>query len=554
VEKQMRTSRWLLGFSKQLKGKMSLAVCLGVISNLAVILIPMYGVHTLFRFLSWQAVSVGQTVTILVALGVIRSVCRYAEQYLNHDIAFRLLALVRDNIFTAIRKLGPARLQEKSSGDLVASVTSDVEALEVFFAHTVSPICIAVITSIFTVGYLATINPVLALILLTGQMLVGVIVPVVSYYSNKKIGDDIQEKMAELNQEVIESVESLQDIAQFQLEETRLEKVKQSGSRLNALYKKRNTQGGTLAFLGEIILIFTSFAVLFAAYVQNQSNESLVLATILSLSSFGPALALNGLGNALLTTLASSRRLLRLTGEKPDVAFAGTLAVSNEFTAMTMQNVTFAHEENDALLENVSLNLPKGVKIGIGGESGSGKSTLVKLLMLYWNPKAGRLMLNDKPLADYTEAALHATESVMQQATFIFDDTIKQNIAIGKANATDAEIKQAAQYAALDDWIMTLPAGYDTPLNAQSRVVSEGEKQRIGLARLFLHDAPLLLLDEPTSNLDYLNEQAILKTIQTEFNAKTMLLISHRETTLAIADQTYYLEKKQLVKKQGGIS
>ncbi|HAO6013308.1 TPA: ABC transporter ATP-binding protein [Listeria monocytogenes] len=532
--------RWLLKFVKPLRGKIILAILLGIISNLSVILISLIGAYGILAVILAQPLNPYKWLFVMVGCGVLRGVARYLEQYLNHDIAFRLLAIIRERIFSTLRKLGPARLSGKKSGDLITAITSDVEALEVFFAHTISPVFIALGTTIATVGFLGMYDTGLALILLLGQILVGVVLPMISYKRNKKIGTAYQTEFVGLNQAVMENIASLQDIFQFKLGEARLANLTDRGGKLNKQYQKRLRQGSELQILGEWVLIGTATLILVLGSFWQLPLETILIGTVLSLSSFGSVLALNALGTALLTTFASGKRLYALTEEKPVVTFNGPLELT-DFESAELNKVCFSHDGKQAILSELSLDLPKGKWLGIGGESGSGKSTLVKLLMRYWDPD-GEVNLNNQPLPKITESSLHQLEGVMEQSTFLFEDTIGNNIRLGKKAATLDEVREAARKAAIDKWIETLPEGYDTKIGGQARNLSDGERQRIGLARLFLHDAPLLLLDEPTSNLDYINEQAILNTLRSEIQDKTVLVISHRKTTLDLAEEQWLLE------------
>ncbi|EAG3548360.1 ABC transporter ATP-binding protein [Listeria monocytogenes] len=532
--------RWLLKFVKPLRGKMIFAILLGIISNLSVILISLIGAYGILAVILAQPLNPYKWLFVMVGCGVLRGVARYLEQYLNHDIAFRLLAIIRERIFSTLRKLGPARLSGKKSGDLITAITSDVEALEVFFAHTISPVFIALGTTIATVGFLGMYDTGLALILLLGQILVGVVLPMISYKRNKKIGTAYQTEFVGLNQAVMENIASLQDIFQFKLGEARLANLTDRGEKLNKQYQKRLRQGSELQILGEWVLIGTATLILVLGSFWQLPLETILIGTVLSLSSFGSVLALNALGTALLTTFASGKRLYALTEEKPVVTFNGPLELT-DFESAELNKVCFSHDGKQAILSELSLDLPKGKWLGIGGESGSGKSTLVKLLMRYWDSD-GEVNLNNQPLPKITESSLHQLEGVMEQSTFLFEDTIGNNIRLGKKAATLDEVKVAARKAAIDKWIETLPEGYDTKIGGQARNLSDGERQRIGLARLFLHDAPLLLLDEPTSNLDYINEQAILNTLRSEIQDKTVLVISHRKTTLDLAEEQWLLE------------
>ncbi|EAD2561790.1 TPA: amino acid ABC transporter ATP-binding/permease protein [Listeria monocytogenes] len=532
--------RWLLKFVKPLRGKMILAILLGIISNLSVILISLIGAYGILAVILAQPLNPYKWLFMMIGCGVLRGVARYLEQYLNHDIAFRLLAIIRERIFSTLRKLGPARLSGKKSGDLITAITSDVEALEVFFAHTISPVFIALGTTIATVGFLGMYDTGLAIILLLGQILVGVVLPMISYKRNKKIGTAYQTEFVGLNQAVMENIASLQDIFQFKLGEARLANLTDRGEKLNKQYQKRLRQGSELQILGEWVLIGTATLILVLGSFWQLPLETILIGTVLSLSSFGSVLALNALGTALLSTFASGKRLYALTEEKPVVTFNGQLELT-DFESAELNKVCFSHDGKQAILSGLSLDLPKGKWLSIGGESGSGKSTLVKLLMRYWDPD-GEVNLNNQPLPKITESSLHQLEGVMEQSTFLFEDTIGNNIRLGKKAVTLDEVKKAARKAAIDKWIETLPEGYDTKIGGQARNLSDGERQRIGLARLFLHDAPLLLLDEPTSNLDYINEQAILNTLRSEIQDKTVLVISHRKTTLDLAEEQWLLE------------
>ncbi|PZG40188.1 ABC transporter ATP-binding protein [Listeria ivanovii] len=542
--KEWTIIRWLLRFVKPLKLRMVTAIILGIISNLAVIAISLIGAYGILAVILGQPLHPVKWLLVMLACGITRGLARYSEQYLNHDIAFRLLAIIRERIFATLRKLGPARLSGKKSGDLITAITTDVEALEVFFAHTISPVFIAVGTTIVTVGYLAMYDVGLAIILFVGQVLIGVVLPVISYKRNARIGADYQAEFVELNQTVMENIASLQDIFQFNLGEERLAKLDGSGQKLNKQYHKRLKQGSQLQIFSECVLIGTAAVILGLGSFWQLSLETVLIGTVLSLSSFGSVLALNGLGSALLTTFASGKRLYALTEEKPTISFEGQLELT-DFEKAELDQVSFSYDGKQLILSDLSLDLPKGKWLGIGGESGSGKSTLMKLLMRYFDPE-GQVRLNGNTLPTVTETSLHRLEGVMEQSTFLFEDTIGNNIRLGKKVATLEEVEMAAKKASLDQWIATLPDGYETKVGGKARNLSDGERQRVGLARLFLHDAPLLLLDEPTSNLDYLNEQTILMALRSEVNDKTVFLISHRETTLDLAEERVYLEKGKL--------
>lgn len=540
--KNIQVVNWLLSFVKPLSLKMSGAVLLGIISNLSVIGITFLGLKEMFAILSGDTNSVMKTFWLLILCGVIRGVARYMEQYLNHDIAFSLLANVRSSIFKVLRKLGPAKLSGKNSGDMITAITTDVEALEVFFAHTISPVFIAIGTSLVLVSYLLTNHLYLGLILLLGHLFVGVFVPVISYKQHEKTGSVYQETFVSLNQQVIENVDSIRDINQFSLEEEKLAGLHEAGEKLNQEYQKKLKQSSKIQILSEFGVIGTTILMILVGTQLDLSVSQQVTTSIITLSSFGSVLALSGLGNALLSTFASGKRLFALVNEEPNVVFNSNKQQNeNEFNDLVIENLSFSYDEKQ-ILDNLNINLEKGVTLGIGGESGKGKSTLLKLLMRYFDPNQGRILFDKTNLKDYSETELHSLESVMEQKTFIFADTIKNNISLKNEKISQEDIEKAAEAASLSEWIESLPDKYETKIGGQNRGVSDGEKQRIGLARVFLHDAPLLLLDEPTSSLDYLNEQKILHTIKHISEGKTTIVVSHRESTLNIADKVMIIE------------
>ena len=539
--------RWLLAFTKPFLGKMSLAILLGIISNLAVVAIPVISTLTLLQMVAGAIINLPVILALLIACGIVRGVARYLEQYQNHDIAFSLLAHIRERIFAALRTIGPARLTGKNSGELITSISTDVEALEVFFAHTISPVFIALGTTFVTFVFLAYFDLRLALILLAGQLLIGGIIPFISYRRNLQIGDDYKKAFVQVNQTIMENANSLKDIAQFHLEENRLKKLDSDSRRLNQENRRRIFQGNSLQLFSELVVIGTTLCVFYLGSSRGLPFETIVLSVVLSLSSFGPVLALGNLGNALLTTFSSGRRLYQLVHEEPFVEFEKSPEAVESLEALQATNVSFHYPKTDkVILKEVSLELKKGERLGISGESGSGKSTLLKLLMRYWDPDSGKLTINGLPLASLKEESLHHLEGVMEQSTFLFEDTIANNISLKRPEVTQAEIAEAAKAAAIHEWILSLPDGYDTQLSKLSRTLSDGERQRIGLARLLVYDAPLVLLDEPTSNLDYVNEQAILATFKEKLNDKTMIVVSHRESTLKIAEKHLHMENGRL--------
>lgn len=538
--------RWLLSFTKPFKGKMTLAILLGILSNLAVLAIPVISTLTLLRVIAGDAVNLALILALLIGCGVVRGITRYLEQYQNHDIAFSLLAHIREEIFLTLRRIGPARLTGKNSGELITSISTDVEALEVFFAHTISPVFIALGTTLVTFVFLASFDFALACILLAGQLLIGGIIPFISYRKNLQIGDDYKKAFVQVSQTIMENANSLKDIAQFHLEKKRLDKLTMDSNKLNQENRRRIFQGNSLQLFSELIVIGTTLCVFFYGNSRGLAIETIVLSVVLSLSSFGPVLALGNLGNALLTTFSSGRRLYQLVHEEPYVTFEGNSPAVESVDTLAATSLSFHYPNTEKkVLGDISFELQQGHSIGISGESGSGKSTLLKLLMRYWDPDKGTITINDLPLSSLKEDTLHHLEGVMEQSTFLFEDTIANNISLKRGSVSQENIEEAAKAAAIHDWILSLPEGYETQLSKLSRGISDGERQRIGLARLLVYDAPLVLLDEPTSNLDYVNEQAILAAFKEKLQDKTMILVSHRGSTLKITDKQLHLEKGQ---------
>lgn len=538
---EFKELRWLLMFARPLSGKIILAITLGTISNLSVVAIPLLATFEVLSFINGREINSPKLLFFLIIFGVIRGVSRYFEQYLNHDIAFRLLAKIREKIFNTIRNLGPAKVTGKHSAELITSITSDVEALEVFFAHTISPVMIACFTTLVTVGFLSFFNLWLAVLLFIGQLIVGVFIPAFSYLHYQTVGTKMHKSTLKLNQGVIENIESISEIVQFQLEEKKLNELRRASCELNHEYRKKLAQGTWLQFLSESVLIITSFFILIISIHMNLSKDTAVIATVLSLSSFGPVLALNGLGNSLLTTMASSRRLFELINESPNVIFQNHSTKINQVESLEIKDLSFSHEQQ-SIFKNLSFNINKNEIIGVGGESGSGKSTLVRLIQRYWDPDTGTIQVNHQSIQQLSEETLHDSQGIMEQQTFLFESTIEENIRIGRNYSLD-EIYAACKKAQIYDWIISLPSGYQTRIGKNSLTPSDGERQRIGLARLFLKRAPVLLLDEPTSNLDYLNEKAILKSVKEIAENRSVLLVSHRPTTLAISNRIIILHE-----------
>lgn len=482
---------------------------------------------------------------LLVCLGVLRGVLHYFEQECNHYIAFKLLAIIRHQVFAALRRLCPAKLEGKDRGNLISLITSDIELLEVFYAHTISPIAIAFLTSLIMVCWIGSFHPLCGGLALAGYSTVGILLPLWNGKRGAAAGMAYRQQFGRMNSFILDSLRGLQEILQYGRQKERLEELKRESGTLakeNAQLKRH--EGDSTAACGACISLF-SFAMLFLSLWLNTRGglnfSGMVLVTVSMMSSFGPVTALSNLSNNLNQTLACGERVLSILEETPQIEeIQGMEPVI--FFGAGCQDVEFSYGE-EKILNQVSLDIPKGCILGIHGRSGSGKSTLLKLFMRFWDVQAGSVQISGRDVRNINTSNLRQMESFVTQETVIFHDSIEANIAVGKPGATREEVIRAAKKASIHDFIQTLPKGYDTLVEELGDSLSGGEKQRIGIARAFLHDGSFLLLDEPTSNLDSLNEGIILKALKEEKEERTVLLVSHRQSTMNIADQVYEMDE-----------
>ena len=484
---------------------------------------------------------------------IVRGFLRYAEQSCNHFIAFKLLALIRDKVFGALRKLCPAKLAGKDKGDLISVITSDIELLEVFYAHTISPAVIAFLFTIVMCGFIGSFHTGLAVLAFAAYFTVGIVIPVIISRISGDTGLKFRNKSGELSAFVLDSLRGLPEIIQYGIGLKRLDEMNEMTDALSSVEKTMKKLTGTnMAVTNTVILIF-DLAMLFGSSSLMQSGQlgfdGVLITTIALMSSFGPVVALANLGSTLQNTFAAGNRVLDILEETPVVEeIAGQEEVV--FKGANVENVIFSYK-NDVILEDVSLEVPKGKVVGIVGKSGSGKSTLLKLLMRFWNVQKGNVKISDTDIESINTTNLRDMESFMTQETHLFHDSIKNNLRIAKLDASDEELVEACKKASIHDFIMNLPNGYDTAVGELGDTLSGGERQRIGLARAFLHDAPFILLDEPTSNLDSLKEGVILRSLKEAGEDKTVVLVSHRQSTMRIADMVYSIDK---LNKAGRVS
>ncbi|QDE02617.1 ABC transporter, ATP-binding protein [Erysipelothrix rhusiopathiae] len=532
--------RSLVGFVRPLYFPMTGAITLGVLGHFAAIGIPYLSARIVVEIIKNNSITF--LMIILVGCGLLRGVFRYGEQALNHFIAFKLLAHIRHEVFAKLRSLAPAKLETKDRGNLIAMITNDVELLEVFYAHTISPIIIAVIISSTVITTIALKAGTLALISVTALVLVGVIVPIITSKIGNELGLEIRNDLGDLNTNVLDSIRGIEELEQYQNSQRTMDLLKQRTHDLNEKQDIFNRYQSMMRLLVDLIIMMSGFALLY--FGRTLDFNILLLVFTLHMSSFGPVIALSNLSGDLYHTLASGQRILDLLDEKPQVneVWDGT---NEAFEEASVRDVTFSYD-NEIILDEINMTITKNKIIALTGESGAGKSTILKLLMRFWDVNEGSVNINDQDIKSVTTRHLRSIESMMSQDTDIFKDTIKNNIAFVKPDASDEEIYEAAQHASVHDFIMSLSLGYDTMMEELGSNLSSGERQRIGLARIFLHGGDLILLDEPTSNLDSLNEAIILKSIVEYKHNKTIVIVSHRASTLKIADEVWNLEDGKL--------
>ena len=492
------------------------------------------------------ALSYGWIIGLTIGCGVLRGLLRYFEQYSNHYIAFRLLAVLRDKIFGALRVLCPAKLESKQKGGIIAMITSDIETLEVFYAHTISPICIAVLVSaavFLFVGFVSSWY--LALVALVGFLTIGIVVPLISSGRLKESGVKYRAEFASFSAYFLDSIKGIKDIVLNNAGEEREKEVNKRSDGLLMETKKMKhniTRAGSAIELTVSVFVLITLAV-GILLVKNDmlSLGRMIIGMVTVFSSFGPVIAVGSLPGNLTQTFASGDRVLNLLAEKPAVE-----EVKNgkdfDYENLDVKDLSFSYDGQTEVLKDIKMHAEKGEIIGIVGESGCGKSTFLKLLLRFWERSGGEINYDDIDIDQINTDSLLKNVTMVSQSTYLFEETIEDNLRIAKPDATQEEIENACKMASVHDFIMTLPDGYKTQVGALGDNLSAGEKQRIGLARAFLRGSELILLDEPTSNVDSINEGIILKALKEQKNKKSIILVSHRESTMAIADRIYQVE------------
>lgn len=544
----------LSGLVKPLAGYMFVAILMGLVGNLCATFISVIGGYAILQILGFD-VQMGLGVLFIIAavMALVRGVLRYAEQACNHFIAFKLLALIRDKVFGALRRLCPAKLDGRDKGDLISVITSDIELLEVFYAHTISPCAIALLFSAVLCVYVGQFHVAFAVLACIAYVVVGIVIPVIVSKLSSESGMHFRKRTGELSGYVLDSLRGLREIIQYDMGVNRLKKMNEKTDELDDVEKEMKAKLGTnMAVTSTIIWVF-DFAMLMLAVGLYQSDavsfEGVLLTILAFMGSFGPVVALANLGSTLTSTFAAGNRVLDILEEEPVVEEISGKSQA-EFGTVKANAVNFSYDkqnmEESRILKDFHMEIPKAQVVGIIGRSGSGKSTFLKLLMRFWEPDTGSIQINGREISDINTEELRDMQSFVTQETHLFSDSIWNNLRIAKADATEEEIIQACKKASILDTIISFPKGYDTPVGELGDRLSGGEKQRIGLARAFLHDAKLMLLDEPTSNLDSLNESVILKSLREACEDKTVILVSHRKSTMGIADVCYSVENGRM--------
>lgn len=538
----------LIGLVKPLIHIMLAAIILGTVGYLCAIFLTIFAGKAVVT--AMQGHSVKRIMTIMVVIAVSRGILHYVEQYCNHFIAFKLLAIIRHKVFAALRRLCPAKLEGRDKGNLISIITTDIELLEVFYAHTISPIAIAILTSLIMVVFIGRYHMYAGILACAAYIVVGLIIPLCNGRRGGDDGMSFRSGFGELNSHVLDSLHGLDETIQYVYGDVRKRQMTDKAGKLAGIQRRLNGAEGTQRAVTNMVILIASFCMLaltLGLYQREMLDiEGVIVCTVAMMGSFGPVVALASLSNNLNQTLASGERVLSLLEEEPVVeeipdAEGKTVAADSSNTAYSAEarHVTFSYDGQQNILDDYSAEFAPGKITGIHGPSGCGKSTLLKLLMRFWRTDKGDVMVAGRNVDEIPTTALRDMESYVTQETHLFHDSIAANIAIGKPGASMDEIVEAAKKASIHEFITSLPQGYDTKVGELGDTLSGGEKQRIGIARAFLHDSPIILMDEPTSNLDSLNEGIILRSLSEEAEEKTVILVSHRASTMSVCDVVY---------------
>lgn len=536
----------MLGLVRPLSGFMVISVLCGVAGFCCATFLPVLAV--------WEACSIvlrqepplplGVCLGTLALMALLRGILRYAEQICNHYIAFKLLAHIRSEIFASLRRLAPARLSGVDRGSLISTLTSDIELLEVFFAHTISPVCIAALMLVVMVAFTGSFAWQLGLVMLVAQLVVGAVVPIMVFRVSGNGGRVVRDRAAGLSTFVLDGLRGLTEVLQFDVGASRLRTLDERSRRLAGAQRAVSAVGSTGSAAADAAIAAFSLAELLVGVNLHMAGvvdaSAVAISAAAMLGSFGPAVALASLGSTLQGTLAAAHRVIDVLEEEPvveEVSEGDTIS----FGGAAAKNASFSYGRK-RILDNVTVEIPKGSIVGIAGKSGSGKSTLCRLMMRFWDVDRGQISISDQRIDTIRTDNLRDMEALVEQDTYLFHQSIRDNLLIAKPHAIQSELDAACRAASIYDFIMGLPEGYDAEVGELGDTLSGGERQRLGLARAFLHDAPLLILDEPTSNLDSLNEGIILCSLDRQRRKRTVLLVSHRASTMAVADRVFSMD------------
>lgn len=518
------------------------AVVLGTLGYLSASSILIFSAHALLGAVgSTPNTPVGAFLRVVILCAVARGFLRYFEQLAGHHMAFKLLAVLRDKVFSVLRQLAPARLEQQDQGALISTITHDIELLEVFYAHTLAPAAIALIVSVVMVAYIGAQHILLGFVAALAYISVGVVLPMMNTRGRKRRGDAYKDSYGQANSFLLESLYGLPETLRYGRAQSRKAELERLSNDMESqqLALKR-FEAKNAAWTDTAVLAFSG-AVLFIGLLLYQNGtiafSQALVATVAMMSAFGPVVALSSLSNDLTHTVAAGERVLTLLDTAPETPEVQT-GLTAAYQGVRCEDVGFTYGSR-RVLQNINLSIPKTGIIGICGESGSGKTTLLKLIMRFWDVRAGRILVSEDDIRRINTKSLREMEGYVTQETFLFEGTLLENIRLSRPDATISEVKKAAADAGIHDFICQLPKGYHTHLGELGDGLSAGERQRIGLARALLHGAPLLLLDEPTSNLDSLNEALILKSLNQAAGSRSLVLISHRESTLRAAQAIY---------------
>ena len=534
----------MMGLVKPLALPMCFAILLGVLGFICAIGIPVLSAMAVLQIAGmYPHLSLQSILIILLIMAILRGVLHYGEQACNHYIAFKLLAIIRDHVYTALRRLAPAKLDGKDKGNLISIITSDIELLEVFYAHTISPVFIAIIVSSIMLKFFSHMHVIAMIIALISYLIMAVIIPVLVDKLGRTIGNENRNKIGDFSSFVLETFRGMSTLQQFQMYDKRRKQMLERNQEIEGLQSKMKSIQSLQIVSSQIFISLSAiimFLVMYYLYLKDIVNVyDVIMSTVLLLSSFGPVFALSSLSNNLLSTLNSGRRVLALLDEEELIHEITNQQIS-DFGQIEAQELTFGYDE-EIILESVNLNLKENHITGIVGKSGSGKSTLLKLIMRFYDPNEGKITINDRNIKTINTKDMRHMFAYVTQETVLFHDSIYNNLKIANLNASKEEIIEACKKASIHEFIESLPQGYETNVAELGTSLSGGEKQRIGLARAFLSDANCILLDEPTSNLDVLNEAVILKSLKQ--SDKTIILVSHRESTMKIANDVYSMNR-----------